>query len=431
VQQYTFHFRWQHEKHMAQILVVDDEIGIRELLSEILSDEGHSVELAENATRAREARHRSRPDLVLLDIWMPDADGITLLKEWASGGQLNMPVVMMSGHATIDTAVEATRIGALDFLEKPIALQKLLATVKRALAQHGPRPARSLNVLEMGTSQVLAELKKRLAQAAAGKSSVLLRGERGTMPEIYARALQRPGVPWINAAAVLGKGTQDVHQAAGGLFFIEDLVKLSSNQQKHLAFIAANADRNKLRLVSFSTEGPRRLVDTRGFDGALVARLSEIVLAIPPLREHLHDVSDIARVMLTQLVDSRTCPPRRFSEQALAALAQHLWPGNLEDLNAAVRTLAVTALSEEISAAEVAAVVAQFADEKTAAPSVPVDLPLREAREAFERAYFERLLALEGGSIAKVAEKSGLERTHLYRKLKALGIAAGRKSDDS
>ena len=118
---------------MAKILIVDDEIGIRELLSEILRDEGHDILLAENATAARAARNAVRPDMVLLDIWMPDTDGITLLKEWAANGQLNMPVVMMSGHGTIDTAVEATRIGAIDYLEKPIALQKLLAAVKRGL----------------------------------------------------------------------------------------------------------------------------------------------------------------------------------------------------------------------------------------------------------------------------------------------------------
>src|SRR3954466_5939852 len=118
---------------MAQILVVDDEIGIRELLSEILADEGHQVMLAESAGGARRLREQQRPDLVLLDIWMPDTDGITLLKEWAASGLLTMPVVMMSGHATIETAVEATRIGAYDFLEKPIALQKLLATISRAL----------------------------------------------------------------------------------------------------------------------------------------------------------------------------------------------------------------------------------------------------------------------------------------------------------
>src|SRR4051795_6223287 len=119
---------------MAQILVVDDEVGIRELLSEILADEGHQVLVAESAGQARRVRERGRPDLVLLDIWMPDTDGITLLKEWAASGQLTMPVVMMSGHGTIETAVEATRIGALDFLEKPISLPKLLATVGKALA---------------------------------------------------------------------------------------------------------------------------------------------------------------------------------------------------------------------------------------------------------------------------------------------------------
>ncbi|MFT0849582.1 response regulator [Achromobacter sp. F4_2707] len=120
---------------MARILVVDDEIGIRELLSEILYDEGHSVDLAENAAQARAARQNYRPDLVLLDIWMPDTDGVSLLKEWAAQGLLDMPVIMMSGHATVDTAVEATRIGAADFLEKPITLQKLLSTISAALAK--------------------------------------------------------------------------------------------------------------------------------------------------------------------------------------------------------------------------------------------------------------------------------------------------------
>jgi DNA-binding NtrC family response regulator len=120
---------------MANILVVDDELGIRDLLSEILNDEGHQVELAENAAQARAARARTRPDLVLLDIWMPDTDGVTLLKEWSSGGLLNMPVIMMSGHATIDTAVEATKIGAMAFLEKPITLQKLLKSVEQGLAR--------------------------------------------------------------------------------------------------------------------------------------------------------------------------------------------------------------------------------------------------------------------------------------------------------
>ena len=128
---------------MARILVVDDEIGIRELLSEILYDEGHTIELAENAAQARASRLRARPDLVLLDIWMPDTDGVSLLKEWGSQGLLDMPVIMMSGHATVDTAVEATRIGAVDFLEKPITLQKLLKTVAAGLARPVFRPSQA------------------------------------------------------------------------------------------------------------------------------------------------------------------------------------------------------------------------------------------------------------------------------------------------
>ena len=370
---------------MAQILVVDDEIGIRELLSEILSDEGHTVLVAENATQAREARTRARPDLVLLDIWMPDADGITLLKEWASAGQLTMPVVMMSGHATIDTAVDATRIGAVDFLEKPIALQKLLATVKRSLAQQEVRTARALGLPGTVRSPVLAEFRKRLLQATtSGRSALLLRGEPGAMAELYARLLHQSGTPWINAVPLLGQTSQDpVQQAAGGVLFVDDLARLSPNQQKHLAFLAAHLDRTKVRLVSFSTEGPRRLVEARGFDSALVSRLAELVLAIPPVREHLDDLPEIAAMMLAQLVDTGICPPRRFSEDALVALKAFSWPGNLEDVFSAVRTLAATAVGQDI------------------------------------------------GSIARVAEKSGLERTHLYRKLKALGIATGRKDPDA
>jgi CheY-like chemotaxis protein len=147
---------------MAQILVVDDEVGIRELLSEILADEGHQVLVAENASGARRLREAQRPDLVLLDIWMPDTDGITLLKEWAASGQLTMPVVMMSGHGTIETAVEATRIGALDFLEKPIALQRLLATVKRALRNPEAAAPPPLALAALGRSTA-SDTKKRMA----------------------------------------------------------------------------------------------------------------------------------------------------------------------------------------------------------------------------------------------------------------------------
>jgi DNA-binding NtrC family response regulator len=152
---------------MASILVVDDEMGIRELLNEILTDEGHTVYAAESAIQARTVREQMRPDLVLLDIWMPDTDGITLLKEWSNSGQLTMPVVMMSGHATIDTAVEATRIGALNFLEKPIALQKLLKTVNKALESAPKQMQTEEAAAILPSSRPAAELKPAASSSAA------------------------------------------------------------------------------------------------------------------------------------------------------------------------------------------------------------------------------------------------------------------------
>jgi len=415
---------------MSQILVVDDEVGIRELLSEILADEGHTVHLAENAARARALRGADRPDLVLLDIWMPDTDGITLLKEWAASGQLTMPVVMMSGHGTIETAVEATRIGATDFLEKPIALQKLLATVKRALRGGASQPQAGLTLLSLGRSTVLVDLRKRLAQIAALSMPVLFRGEPGVMPELFARYLHQPNTPWVVAGTALAEAPQALlAQAVNGLVFIEELAALTRAQQKNLAFILGKQEKTKTRIVSFTTEEPARLAAELGFDAALFARLSELSLRLPALREHAEDIPDIAAMLLAQLVEARHCAPRHFSTAALNALRQFHWPRNLEDLQSAVKNLALTALEEEIGTADVERVSAQFHAVTASLDPLPIELPLREAREAFERAYFEQLLAREGGSIARVAEKSGLERTHLYRKLKALGIATGRKEE--
>jgi DNA-binding NtrC family response regulator len=241
---------------MANILVVDDEMGIRELLSEILGDEGHAITLAENAQQAREARAAGAPDLVLLDIWMPDTDGVTLLKEWQRDGLLTMPVIMMSGHATIDTAVEATRIGALNFLEKPIALQKLLKAVQQGL----------------------------------------------TRAQEVARAPMVPARPAISAA---------MPSAENGV-------------------------------------------------GA------SVTAAVPMFAAPAPQMGNGARMV------------------------------------------------QAISQGEGTGYTLSF------------DLPLREARDAFERMYFEHHLGREGGSMTRVAEKTGLERTHLYRKLKQLGVEPGK-----
>jgi two-component system nitrogen regulation response regulator NtrX len=416
---------------VANILVVDDEVGIRELLSEILADEGHQVALADSAGEARRQRDHQRPDLVLLDIWMPDTDGISLLKEWAANGQLTMPVVMMSGHGTIDTAVEATRIGALDFLEKPIALQRLLLTVKRALRNAEAPAAPPLGLAALGRSPALAEAKKRLTQLAQSSAPLLLRGERGMRPELFAQLLAAPGAPFINGAEALADAPSDtLAKAAGGIFFVADLARLGRAEQRQLEFLLGRTEKHKVRVVSFSAFDLRALVEKHEFDADLAPRLSELTLRLPVLRELAEDVPDFASLLLAQLVEGRVCPPRRLSIAALNALRHHGWPGNLAELESVVKDLALGALNEEIDLSDVERVLAA----RTApavAPEVTLDRPYREAREAFERVYFEHLLAREHGSMSRVAERSGLERTHLYRKLKALGLPVGRRDDNS
>jgi len=414
---------------MAQILVVDDEIGIRELLSEILADEGHDVLLAEDAEAARRVRERLRPDLVLLDIWMPDTDGITLLKEWAASGQLGMPVIMMSGHGTIETAIEATRVGALDYLEKPIALQRLVATVRRALRQNEGTTAQGLSLATLGRALSLIELKKRLTQLAQTAAPVMLRGERGMQPELFARLLAAPGAPFVPGEGLLAEASSELlARATGGILFFPELSQLGRAEQKGLEFLLARADRHKSRVVTFSTVEPKTLIEKHGFDTDLVTRLSELVVRLPSLRSFAEDVPDFAARMLAQLVETRSCPPRRLNVAALNALRHHAWPGNLAELESVVKNLAYSALEEEIALADVERVLAAHASPATP-PEFALDRPYREAREAFERIYFEHLLARERGSMSRVAERSGLERTHLYRKLKALGLAVGRREE--
>ncbi len=414
---------------MAQILVVDDEVGIRELLSEILADEGHQVSLAESAGEARRLRERQRPDLVLLDIWMPDTDGITLLKEWAASGQLTMPVVMMSGHGTIETAVEATRIGALDFLEKPIALQRLLGTVKRALRNPEVAAAPELGLVALGRAPALAETKKRLAQLAQASAPLLLRGERGMRPELFARLLVTPGAPFLSGAELLADPPSELlTRAAGGVLFLPDLTRLGRAEQRQLDFLLSRADKHKARVVSFSPVDARSLVEKLDFDAELAAKLADLTLKLPALREIAEDIPDLASLMLAQLVESRACPPRRFAIAALNAMRHHAWPGNLAELESVVKDLALGALDEEIALEDVDRVIAARSA-PPAATELALDRPYREAREAFERIYFENLLAREHGSMSRVAERSGLERTHLYRKLKALGLPVGRREE--
>ncbi len=415
---------------MAKILVVDDEAGIRELLSEILHDEGHDIELAEHAAAARASRARTRPDLVLLDIWMPDTDGITLLKEWAAGGLLTMPVVMMSGHATIDTAVEATRIGAQDFLEKPISLQKLLATVKQVLQKSVVVERRSEPTLAaLGRSVAVRDLKRRLEQIARKSRIVLLKSGPGSLVEPIGRQLLAPGKSWFDLGQHSEALTLDLlEQMAGGLLFAAELSALSRLQQKNLLFASERLEKFDLQLVAASSQDVHEL-RANGFEQALLQRLAGASLAVPGLAELKDDIPEFAAQILACLVEAGEVPMRRLSTSAMNVLRNQPWPGGYDELRAAVRSLALTALEEDITEEEVVRLMAPHPTQGVAA-ALPIELPLREARDAFERLYFEHHLRVEEGNIARVAEKSGLERTNLYRKLRSLGIQLRPREDD-
>ncbi|KAB2920626.1 MAG: sigma-54-dependent Fis family transcriptional regulator [Dechloromonas sp.] len=421
---------------MAIILVVDDEVGIRELLSEILIDEGYDVRLAENAGAARRLRNELRPDLVLLDIWMPDTDGVSLLKEWHAAGHLNMPVVMMSGHGTIDTAVEATRIGAFDFLEKPIALQKLLASVQKALKHDTPPPRPPLTLDAFVRSAFIKEFKRRLEQAAAKSPILLLKGATGGMAEICARTLQPPRAPWLDLSGVCSALTQEMlEKIAGGVLFVPDLAALGKMQQMNLAFAVNHLDRLNLQLLA-ATVTPLSSLAEAGWDSKLLARLGEVWLAMPSLAGHADELPEIASLLLTNFVERGEVQPRRFSTGALNALRTQPWKhrpdASWTDLYVLVRNLALTALEEEISAEDVGRVMpAEAGEDQELASLLPLfEQPLREARDAFEKLYFEHHLRLEGGNMTKLAERSGLERTHLYRKLKQLDVRLGKRHEE-
>ncbi|WP_434514539.1 sigma-54-dependent transcriptional regulator [Dechloromonas sp. ARDL1] len=421
---------------MAIILVVDDEVGIRELLSEILIDEGYDVRLAENATAARQIRNELRPDLVLLDIWMPDTDGISLLKEWHAAGHLNMPVVMMSGHGTIDTAVEATRFGAFDFLEKPIALQKLLSTVQKAL-KHDKPPARPALTLESFTrSAFVKDFKRRLEQAAAKSPALLIKGANGGMAEICARTLQLPRAPWLDLSEVSSALTQEMlEKITGGILFVPNLAVLGKMQQMNLAFAMERLEKLSLQLVA-ATVAPLSALAEAGWDGKLLSRIGEVWVAMPSLAGHGDELPEIAGLLLTNFVERGEVPQRRFSTAALNALRSLPWKrqpdSSWSDLYVLVRNLALTSLDEEISAEDVLRVMPQDGGERPEMQSLQplFDQPLREARDAFEKLYFEHHLRLEGGNMTKLAERSGLERTHLYRKLKQLDVKLGKRGEE-
>src|ERR1700690_3807093 len=449
---------------VGKILVVDDESDIRRLLQEILAEEGYEVEVAADAGQARAARARQAPDLVLLDIWMPDTDGITLLREWSDEAADGCPVVMMSGHGTVETAVEATRLGAFDFVEKPLSLAKLLRTVERALDDRARRPsgrmgqAASMGQVAVGRSRVITQLRGEMARLATISAPLLLLGESGTDREQLARWVHQSGPsaagPFValdgrtwreetDAIALFGAeggppGLLD--QARHGTLFLGDVEELPESTQRLLSgvlesgrYVRGNGEAAMLdaRIISSARPSIVNQVMADSFRRDLYAQLSVLLLRVPALRDYAEDVPELLRYHVDQLTEHEGLRFRRFSVAAQNRLRNYPWPDNVRELRNLTRRFLLNAGTEEIALEEVERELSAqtLADE----PLVKHDLlalPLREAREHFERAYLQQQLLLCNGRVGLLAKRVDMERTHLYRKLRSLGIEIGHGADD-
>jgi two-component system, NtrC family, nitrogen regulation response regulator NtrX len=421
-----------------EILIVDDEVGIRELLSEILEDEGYRVATAENASEARAYRQRQQPALVLLDIWMPDTDGVTLLREWAGSGLLTMPVVMMSGHGTIETAVDATKIGAFDFLEKPIGLSKLLATIARAFKVAAAQEPRHVSLAALGTGTAVRDTERALDQLVAARRAMLIVGEPGAGHDIAARSLQMPGAPWValaNGQRLTANPLALIEEAHEGTLYCAEIGEYSKAEQKGLAFLLPKLEKHNVTLVCTSALPLGNLAAEGKFDPVLLAQLSPGAVMLPPLRIRREDIPPLIERYWREANKGAATPPllSALPPAALTALSNAYWPGNLDHLAGVVQNLVL--LRGEVTADLVKRLLGEAAaPNPSLAPEITArffELPLREAREAFERIYFEQLLGKEQSNMSKVAEKAGLERTHLYRKLKQLNIRFSRRTDET
>jgi DNA-binding NtrC family response regulator len=444
------------------ILVVDDEPDIRQLVSEILEDEGYLVEMAECAVSARDKKKQRQPQLILLDIWMPDTDGITLLKEWVGEDKTLCPVIMMSGHGSVEAAVEATRLGAYDFLEKPLSLAKLLLTVERAIeASHlqlenaGLKQQLMLNIEPVGKSAVIERSKEQVKRLAQHSAKVLLVGEAGVGKELFARYLhnnttRREG-PFVDVAvgsispensAVEFFGKEEggktyqglLEQAHGGTLFLGEITEMDSEAQARLvsalessSFLrvgGSEAVRVDVRVIASTRVILDEEVNAGRFRQDLYYLLNEVALDISPLREHGEDVPALLSYYVDFFVNVEKLPFRKFSMASQNYLRNYYWPGNVRELRNLVQRLMILGAGDDIELDEIKAALGSIAEEPVLNSSTPefFNLPLKEAREHFEKSYLEYHFEKTGGSVAKLATVIGMERTHLYRKLHALKI---------
>ena len=410
----------------TKILVVDDELGIRELMSEILADEGYSVVSAENAEAAWRARVEEQPAMILLDIWMPDLDGVTLLRRWQDAGLLDIPVVVMSGHATIDTAVEAMKLGAVEVLEKPIAMTRLLRAVENALATRAGTGANPfIQQTDFGATAAMRKFKGELLGAASEGYPALFLGPPDGGAQFFAQYLCPPKVwpVFINNGAQLEEGIRPIlRRAEGGLVVIRMVNWFSPAHQSGLLGLVREASREGIRVAAVSAEPLATLAERGECSEALAAAFSKRVIRVPPLSAYQEDIPKTVELIVKRLSTDTDLSGRRLTTQAVNILCNRSYEDDFAELLAIVRSSLLVATDGKADAMVVRAMVEKVGGGGGGVGAEAFGLPLREAREMFEREYFRRLIRSARGNMQRAAQAAGLERAYFYRKLKQLQI---------
>lgn len=444
----------------GSILVVDDEAGIRQQLAAILGDEGYAVSAAGSGEEALAALAREIYDLVLLDVWLPGADGIETLRQVRASG-LDVPVVMISGAASSEVAVRAVREGAHDFLDKPLALERVLVTVSNALAHARLRQRLEVGGEELpvltGSSPPVMELRRQILLAAPSESRVLIWGPNGAGKEVVARLLhlhsRRATGPWVavNCAAIpaelieselfghlkgaftgaLESRRGKFEVADGGTLFLDEVGDMSLLTQAKVLRVLQESRFTRLggaqevkvdvRVIAATNKDLEAEITAGRFRKDLFFRLNVIPLRVPALAERREDVAVLAAEFMRELAASLGVPPKRFSPEALERLQRHDWPGNVRELRNLVERLLIMLPGGEVGVDDL-----QPSLDLRGAGSRDEVLPLKGARERFERGYIDSVVGHCGGNMSRAARLLGLERSHLYRKLRALGASPHR-----
>ena len=449
---------------MGRILIVDDEASIRRSLEGILSDEGFQTAAAADGESALLAIDREGPqDLVLLDIAMPGRDGVEILGELRERWP-QLPVVMMSGHGTIETAVRTTRIGAFDFIEKPLSLEKLLLTIQHALEQSRlERENRSLRAQALrahdilGSSDLIAELKQQIEMAAPTNGWVLIAGENGTGKELVARQIhlesKRCDAPFVevNCAAIpeelieselfghekgaftgaTARKRGRFEQAHGGTLFLDEVADMSlMTQAKVLRVLQQHSFARvggtetidvDVRVIAATNKDLEKAIAGGRFREDLYYRLNVIPFRVPSLRERREDIPILARSFVEEFCAQSGIEPKEISERAMKRLQAHPWPGNVRELRNLMERLVIMTPSPAIDEAELPETVREAAT-REGAPG----LTLERARRGFEREYLLGKLRENGWNISRTAGVVGIARESLSRKIKTLGIEVER-----